>query len=186
VVAVRTLYLLRHAKSDWSDARLADHDRPLAPRGRNAARRIGRFIAGVQPRPSVVLCSSAKRALETWDEIGAGLGKPVELRAETEVHVEAEVHVENSLYGASAIDLLARIRRLPERAEAALLVGHNPGMQDLAIDLAGDGDPIGMSQLSEKFPTCALATLSLDTTWHEVGPGSGYLKSLVIPKQLPE
>jgi phosphohistidine phosphatase len=173
VVAVRTLYLLRHAKSDWSDATLADHDRPLAPRGRKAARRMGQFIAGMQPRPSVVLCSSAKRARETWNEIGTVLNNPVEL------------HVEEGLYGASATDLRARIRRLPRACGAALLVGHNPGMHELTIDLSGDGDAVAMNQLFEKFPTCALGAVTLDVEWPEVVPGSGYLNSLIIPRQLP-
>lgn len=174
MVAVRTLYLLRHAKSDWSDAMLADHDRPLAPRGMKAARRMGGFIAGLQPQPSVVLCSSAKRAQETWNEIAAALSKPVEL------------HVEEGLYGASAIDLRARIRRLPRELAAVMVVGHNPGMQELTVDISGDGDPVAMNQLTEKFPTCALAAVNLDVEWPDVVSGSGYLKSLVIPRDLPD
>lgn len=168
----RTLYLLRHAKSDWSDAGVADHDRPLADRGRKAARRMGEFVAGVRPLPSIVICSSAERARETWNEISPALGRQIEVR------------VEEALYGASSVDLLARARKLPDRVGAALLIGHNPGMQDLAIDLAGDGDPVGMTELTMKFPTCALATLTFGSGWPDIGPGAGYLKSLVTPRQL--
>lgn len=174
VAVTKTLYLLRHAKSDWSDGRLADHDRPLAPRGERDTSRMGSFIAQIRPRPSLVLCSSAKRARQTWTEIAAALDEPIEL------------HVEEDLYGASDIDLLARVGRLPESVDSAVLVGHNPGMQDLAIELAGGGDEDAMRRLAEKFPTCALASLTVEGAWKDVVPGSCRLKLLVTPKQLPD
>ena len=174
VALTRTLYLLRHAKSDWSDGRLADHDRPLAPRGERDTRRMGSFIAEIRPQPSLVLCSSAKRARQTWTEIAAALRGSIELL------------VEEDLYGASDVDLLARIGRLPENVDSALLVGHNPGMQDLAAELAGEGDDDAMGRLAEKFPTCALASLIVEGGWKDVVPGSCRLKSLVTPKQLPD
>ena len=169
---MKTLYLLRHAKSDWSHPDLDDHDRPLAPRGRKAARRMSAFLSQARPRPTMVLCSSATRARASWQPVGQALGEPV------------EVHVEDGLYAAGADRLLARLRRLPEGADAVLLVGHNPGLQDQASELAGDGDPTGLRRLGEKFPTGALATLRLETSWRELGPGGGYLESLVVPRDL--
>jgi phosphohistidine phosphatase len=169
---VKTLYLLRHAKSDWSDPDLADHDRPLAPRGRKAARRMGPFVAQLRPLPALVLCSSAVRAQATWAAIAQALDQSIGL------------HLVPDLYGASATELLDRIRQLPDDCDAVLIVGHNPGLQDLAVRLTDDGDPTGMRQLLEKFPTAALATLSLEGSWRQAGPGTWYLESLVLPRDL--
>jgi phosphohistidine phosphatase len=168
---LKTLYLLRHAKSDWSDPRLADHDRPLAPRGDKAAHRMAVFLAEVRPEPQLVLCSSAVRARQTWAAVAEVLAK------------QPDVTVEPDLYGATASELLARIRRIPEQVDAVLMVGHNPGMEDLVAELAGDGDPPARQQLDTKFPTGALAILIADGGWKEVGQGSCYLESVVTPKR---
>jgi phosphohistidine phosphatase len=163
---------LRHAKSDWSDPLLSDHDRPLAPRGRKAARRMGLYLAQVRPRPALVLCSSAVRAQATWTAVAAMIDQPPELR------------IDDALYGATVRTFLDSIRRLPEQVDTALLVGHNPGLEDLAGHLAGDGDPAALRQLETKFPTGALATLTSDRTWRQVHPGSCYLESVVTPWDL--
>lgn len=129
------LYLLRHAKSSWKDASLPDHDRPLAPRGRRASKAIGRYLRDQDVVPELVLCSSAKRARQTLERLGpAGL----------------DARIEPELYGASAHELLARLRSVPEQVGSVMLIGHNPAMQQLAYELAG---------LDDKFPTAALATL---------------------------
>jgi phosphohistidine phosphatase len=139
-MAVRRLYLLRHAKSSWDDPGLADHDRPLAPRGRRAAKAIGRHLRDQGIEPELVLCSSAARARETLER--AGLSG----------------QIEEGLYGAGASALLARLHRVPGEVASVMLIGHNPGMQELAFRLGG---------LEDKFPTAALATFEC-SGWREL------------------
>jgi phosphohistidine phosphatase len=142
---MKHLYLLRHAKSSWKDPELADHDRPLAGRGRRAAKAMAKHIRAEEIAPELVLCSTARRARDTLERIEPALGR-------------RSVKVERELYGASVRELLWRIRRVPSSVESVLLIGHNPGMQDLAAALTGfDG----------KFPTAALATIALPA-WDEL------------------
>jgi phosphohistidine phosphatase len=134
---VSRLYLLRHAKSSWKDASLDDHDRPLASRGRKASKAIGRYLRDHDIEPELVLCSSAKRARQTLERLGpAGM----------------DARIERELYGAGSNTLLARLRAVPDGVASVLLIGHNPGMQQLAFVLAG---------LDDKFPTAALATFEV-------------------------
>jgi phosphohistidine phosphatase len=154
----RTVYLLRHAKSSWNDPELADIDRPLAPRGRKAAKKMARYLRDHDVRPELVLCSPAARARETLAAIGEG-----EIRPE--------------LYGASAAELLGVIQGLPDDASSVLLVGHNPGMEDLAGAFA----PLP----GETFPTGALATFAFDCErWADVEPGGAELVDYVVPREL--
>ena len=170
---MNSLYLLRHAKSSWDDPGLSDHDRPLAPRGRKAARRMALYLRKAKIRPQLVLCSSAARAVQTYDAISTALEGPV------------VVSVEDDLYGASDAGLLARLHEVADTVRAVLVVGHNPGLQDLALGLADDGNPTEVARLGDKFPTCALANLDVPTTWDALGPGHAHLKSLVLPRDLP-
>jgi phosphohistidine phosphatase len=167
---VRRLLLLRHAKSSWDEPELADHDRPLAPRGRRAAAALCDHLQGLAEPPDVVLCSSAARTVETLDRI-----RPA-LRAGTSVNVDGE------LYAADAGELLAHVRGLPASVSCALLIGHNPGLGDLAVTLAGHGDPAARSAMAAKFPTAALAHLVVDQPWSEVGPGSATLEEFWKPR----
>jgi phosphohistidine phosphatase len=170
---VRALYLLRHAKSSWDDPSVGDHDRPLAPRGRQAAARIARHVHADGIRPALVLCSSARRAVETLEPIAAAYEGGLDVR------------IEGALYGADAPELLARVRRVPPEVASVLVVGHNPGMQDLVLRLAGDGDAGAMAQAREKFPTGALATLDVgDDRWDGLAPGRAFLARLVVPRAL--
>jgi phosphohistidine phosphatase len=121
---MKRVYLLRHAKSSWKHPELPDHDRPLAGRGRRAAKAIVRHMRAQEFVPELVLCSTARRARETLERIEPALGR-------------APVRVERELYGASARELLARLRRLPDDVGSVLVIGHNPGMHELAVELAG-------------------------------------------------
>jgi phosphohistidine phosphatase len=151
------LYLLRHAKSSWKDASLDDHDRPLAPRGRKAAKAIGRYMRDQGIEPELVLCSTARRARQTLERLGPpGL----------------DARIEPELYGAGADALLARLRGVPDAVASVLLIGHNPGMQQLAFNLAG---------LDDKFPTAALATFEVDG-WSRLGRAE--LVDYVRPRDL--
>ncbi len=166
---MRTLYLLRHAKSSWEDPGLADDERPLAPRGRRDGKRIAEHLRRQEIEFELVLCSSAARTRQTLELLRPALGG-------------ATVLVENELYGASSDQLLARIRLVPDEVACVLVIGHNPGLHELALALASAGD--GLERLEEKFPTAALATLAPAEPWGRVAPGGATLTAYVVPKQL--
>ena len=169
---MNTLYLLRHAKSAWDDPSLADHERPLSPRGREAVRRLEHHVVEARLWPELVLCSSAVRARDTYQPLSRALGEP-------------ETSVEDGLYAASTEELLGRLHQVPEGARRVMVVGHNPGLGELALALAGDGDPAALSQLQDNFPTGALATLSFAGPWRQLASGVAYLESLVVARQFP-
>ena len=167
---MRTISLLRHAKSSWSDPTLADDERPLAKRGRRDGKRIARHVSRAGIEPSLVLCSSAVRARETLELVRPALGG-------------ATVQVEDELYAASADRLLERIRALPDEVGSVMLIGHNPGLQDLALLLASTGEE--RARLEAKFPTAALATLTVTKPgWRQLAEGDAELAAFVVPTQL--
>jgi phosphohistidine phosphatase len=168
----RSLYVLRHAKSSWSDPDVSDFERPLAGRGKKAARRMAVHLTRVLPLPELVLCSSATRAAQTLKPIAKLLGGSVEVR------------LEDGLYGASGTALLTRLRALPDEVVSVLLIGHNPGVQDLLIKLASNGDPARLDLVRAGFPTCALATLRVTSRWSELGPSTTSVEDLVTPNSL--
>jgi phosphohistidine phosphatase len=164
------VYLLRHAKSDWSDQTLPDHARPLAPRGRRDAKRIAKHLRQCGIEPTLVLCSSAERTRETLELIRPALGA-------------APAQIEDGLYAASCDELLKRLRALPEPSASALVIGHNPGLQDLALLLTAPTRK--RRRLEAKFPTAALATLAVPhATWRELARGDATLTTFVVPKEL--
>jgi phosphohistidine phosphatase len=168
---MHTLYLLRHAKSSWADPSLADHERPLAPRGRRDAKRIAAHLVQFEIEPELVLCSTAVRTRDTLALVRPALGPT------TRVELEAK------LYAASSDELLDCIRALTDAVASAMLIGHNPGLQQLALDLASTGAE--RERLEAKFPTAALATLELaSTTWSRLSEAGAELTSYVVPKQL--
>jgi phosphohistidine phosphatase len=167
---MKRLYLLRHAKSSWDDPTPADHDRPLAPRGRRAAKVMAKHLGRKGISPELVLCSPSTRTRQTMKRLAPGLG------------TNADVQIEPELYAAAARDLLDVLQRVPDEVKSVMLIGHNPGIQDLAMSLASAGSEI--PRLRSKFPTAALATLELNGTWRELVPGSAELVSFVTPKQL--
>ncbi|MGZ8625899.1 MAG: SixA phosphatase family protein [Actinomycetota bacterium] len=165
----RRLLVLRHAKSSWDEPSRPDHERPLTARGRRAADRVGEHLRSSGTLPDVVLCSSALRTRETLQRLALGA---------------ADVHVEDGLYGAGEDELLARLRDVAEDAGTVLLVGHNPGVHGLAVELAGPDLGEAASRLREKFPTAGLATFELQGTWRELGPGRVRLTSYVVRREL--
>jgi phosphohistidine phosphatase len=162
----RRLFLLRHAKSSWDDPDLADHDRPLARRGRRAAQLIAGHLRGEGISPSLVLCSSAKRTRETLELAAPG----------------GEVKIERELYGATKDDLLDRLRRVPDTVESAMLIGHNPAVQEVALGLAAAG--ARLADVEQKYPTGALATLTFAGPWRELRWGGAELDGFVTPKEI--
>jgi phosphohistidine phosphatase len=165
------LVLVRHAKSAWDDPTLADHDRPLAPRGRRALERLAAHLAALPIAPGLVLCSSARRTRETLAGVRSALP------------IDAVLAVDAGLYGASAQTMLHRLRRIDRTTQAAMVVGHNPGLQALAVLLAGQGDEESLGQLHRKFPTAAAATISFGGDWGDLGAGVGRLDDVFLPRR---
>ncbi|MGH9229075.1 MAG: SixA phosphatase family protein [Acidimicrobiales bacterium] len=169
---MRRLWLLRHAKSSWDDAGLPDRLRPLAPRGVRAAGAVARHLRTTAVAPDLVLCSPARRAVQTWDGVAPG------------VPGGTRVEIDEAIYHAGGDELLARIRHVPWQAESVLVIGHNPGLQDLAVGLAGAGAPALRERLATKFPTGALATLDVPCDWHDMVWSSATLAAYVVPREL--
>ena len=170
---MRRLLLLRHAKSSWQKEGLDDFDRPLNKRGRGAAPTTARYIADNGLSPDVILCSTALRTRETL-----ALVLP-------QITGETSIHLEDDLYLASGKALLNRVSRLDPACDCAMIIAHNPGLQDLALSLAADGDTDGLRRLREKFPTAALAHIGFDTgDWASVGANEGKLIDYVTPRAL--
>ena len=161
--APRRLILLRHAKSDWPD--LPDHERPLAKRGRRDAPAVGRWLREHGYLPEVVICSTARRTRQTWELVAKELGG------------SPSVTFEQRAYGASALTLLYLARELPGRCRAALIVGHNPGISDLAASLAEEESHL-------RFPTAAVAVLEFDGDWPDLGPGHTRLLDFAVPDDM--
>ncbi|HUH08109.1 MAG TPA: histidine phosphatase family protein [Egibacteraceae bacterium] len=167
---MKRVHLLRHAKSSWDDPALADRDRPLAPRGVRDAEAMSDHLRAAGVVPELVLCSSALRTVQTLERISAALPP------------QARVHVEPGLYGAGSRELLSRLRELPDEVSSVMLIGHNPGIHDLAVGLAA---PNAVAQLGWKFPTAALAVLVAPVTrWARLSKHGAQLESFVTPSQL--
>lgn len=181
-----TLYLLRHAKSSWETPTLHDHDRPLAPRGIRACAVVADHLRRQAIAPDLVLCSTAVRARRTLEGVRDGFAAPPRIEYEAAIY-EASA--------ASQIDLLrhlqaATLQKPAPRAgqrnlaepESVMLIGHQPGIGDLATTLAASG--ARLAELEAKFPTAALATLELDRPWPDLEPGCARLAAFVKPKEL--
>lgn len=149
----RTLILLRHGKSDWSGGE-PDLDRPLAKRGRHQAPEAGGWLAANIGSIDLAVVSPAVRAWSTWDLVSGAL------------EVSPRTRIDDRVYAASARELLTVVRELPDDLLTVVLVGHNPGMEDLASLLTGE--PIPM-------PTSALAVITMSGSWSAAGPHGGVL-----------
>jgi phosphohistidine phosphatase len=171
---MKRLAILRHAKSSWDDSGLDDFNRPLNERGWKAARRIGRELEKRGLKFDLVLSSTAARTRETID----GVQEKYDFAA-------ASIEFEPQLYGASEQVLLEIVRGLGEKVKAPLIVGHNPGLEQLVAGLTRN-DSEGLRQrVSGKFPTAALAILELPAKrWAEIEPESGEVVELILPREL--
>ncbi|QKC84559.1 histidine phosphatase family protein [Mesorhizobium sp. NZP2077] len=168
---MKQLLLLRHAKSSWDDADLDDFDRPLAERGLKAARVIGRELAARDWLPELALVSPALRTSDTWRLVAA------------ELPVQPRVASAQALYDASAVDILRQIRKADPSSNCLLMVGHNPGLEDLAKQLAAPtSEAKARKRLEEKFPTATLARFVFEGDWS--GLSSARLTHCLRPKYL--
>lgn len=172
-VITRHLFLLRHAKSSWDDPAVVDHDRPLNARGRRAAQGLAEHFLRASIRPELVLCSSATRAMETLETISAVMS------------LEARTRIEPRLYGATAEGVLALVRAVDDGVGSLLVVGHNPGLEDLVLKLMGEDPQVALPPW-EKFPTGALAEIVSDCEgWSDLDAGAARLASMTVPRDLP-
>lgn len=167
-----TLILLRHAKSDWPDG-VADAERPLSARGRADAAAVGTWLAEHVPEPDAVLCSPSRRTRQTWELLAARLPAAPAARLDARI------------YDASVRDLLAVVRALPAEVDVALLIGHNPGVQKLTLELAKASGGDALRRAGEKFPTSGLAVLDVGSDrhgWDSLRPGAGVLTAFEVPR----
>jgi len=167
----RLVYLLRHAKSSWSNPDLADFDRPLAPRGERACEIMARYFRRGNIHPGLVVCSAALRTRQTLEGVRSGLGEsPV-------------VRYYRDLYHAGPQTMLDRLRHTPDDERRVMLIAHNPGMHALAQRLVGHGAREDLGRLWENLPTGALALLVYNGEfWKDLDEGSCELHSLVVPR----
>jgi phosphohistidine phosphatase len=166
---LRHIVVIRHAKSSWDDPSVADHDRPLSKRGRNALAGLREHIEGLELRPELVMCSSSRRTRETLAGIRAAFGR------------KARVKSDSSLYAASAEQLVTELRRLDDQVNTVVLIGHNPGVADL-VDLLAAASATGRVAI-DKFPTAAVAVLSVADPWRALRPACAILESFWAPRQ---
>jgi phosphohistidine phosphatase len=156
---MKTLHLLRHAKSDWSDGTRPDRDRPLNRRGKQARHIVAEHVEGWPV--DLVLCSTARRARDTAKTVIATLRCPVEYC--------------DGLYGADVADVLDLVSAVPDAHRAVMVVGHNPTMEDVTAALCGQ---------SPAYPTAALGTVRLDVEhWVETAPGAGTLEAFFTVRE---
>ncbi|MEE8634349.1 MAG: histidine phosphatase family protein [Methyloceanibacter sp.] len=168
-----TLSLLRHAKSSWKNPSLPDHERPLASRGIADAPMMGRAMTERGVDPELVLCSSARRTVDTLS-----LVLP-------ELKVEPSVVYEDALYHAGAAEMLHMLRDVQPGANRVMMVGHNPEIQRLALDLIGSGPKHMRNHLMEKYPTAGLVVINFTAgLWSSIDINSGALNLFLVPREL--
>jgi len=170
---MHALHLWRHTKSSWADDTLDDHDRPLSKRGRRDAETMARNLASRGGKPDLGLCSTAARARATLAPLLERL-KP------------KRVLLDRDLYLAPGSALLEYLRKTDEDVGTALLVGHNPGLHELALLLADPESPVELPPLSGKFPTGALASFRFAPAWSRLKPRAATLIAYVTPRELGE
>ena len=164
--------MVRHAKSAWPPG-IPDRQRPLGPRGLADAPRMGAYLRDHVGRVDIVVLSPAQRTQQTWQLLAEQLEQAPDERTDPRVYDE---------WGARMIDV---VRELPTSAGTALLVGHEPGVSELALLLADRGNPLDRDRIATKFPTCAVAVLESDRTWGEFGAGCARLVAFRTPRQEP-
>lgn len=169
---MKTLTLLRHAKSGWDDAIPRDFDRPLNAKGRRAAAMMGRHVRSLGLGFDHVVASPAVRVRETIDEVGTGYGEAL------------SADWDRRLYLASAATIVEVVQDAPADAARLLIVGHNPGIEDLVEMLVGAGDDALRAAARQKFPTATIAEMTIDGDWTDLGAGGATLTRFVRPRDL--
>jgi len=172
-IAMLILHLLRHAKSSWDEPAVDDFDRPLAKRGTKAGRLVATYLAEHEIRPDLVLCSTARRTRETLGLVAPAFGR------------DTRTQIDDAFYLASAEQLLRSLRAVAPGPRHVLVIGHNPGLHELALDLAPDDDDPQRQAMAAKFPTAALAGFEIKAAhWAALRPGENRLLRFVTPAML--
>lgn len=167
---MKTILVLRHAKSDWSDPSLADFDRPLARRGLKDAPRMGEILALFNHVPDRILASPAKRARQTAELVATTCG------------YKKSIQWEDSFYGGGSHDLIVALQRLPQTVERPLLIGHNPTLEETVTDLLWPHQT-GYENSFVQIPTAGLICLDVDAIeWADLESGQAMLRWFLIPK----
>ena len=169
---MKTVYIMRHAMSGPARMGAEDIDRTLSEKGRESAVRMGGYMRDEGIVPDSALVSAATRTRQTWDALSDEAGWDV------------SAQVEKAFYLARESVWLSAINQLGAETSTAILVGHHPGVDTLAMSLAGQGAPSALAEMSTGFPTCALAELAFDCSWGEIGAGTGTLVRFVTPRHL--
>ncbi|MFA5966449.1 MAG: histidine phosphatase family protein [Sphingomonas sp.] len=171
---MKTLTLLRHAKSGWDDPALRDYDRPLNAKGKRAAAAVGRHWRSLGLDFDHVVASPALRVVETLEHVASGYGS------------DLPATPDRRIYLASAVTLLDVVRELPDSVASALLVGHNPGLEDLVLMLVPDNDQAPLRDaVEEKLPTASTVrlTFAIDR-WADAAANGAVLDLFVRPRDL--
>ena len=169
---MRRLMLLRHGKSAWPDG-VDDHERPLAKRGRTTCSLMGRYMADEALLPDLTIVSTARRARESWELVRPAFAQDI---------VE---HDEPRIYEASASAILDVVRKTRPDVHTLLLVGHNPGLHELALKLIGDGSSSDLSRLQQKYPTAGLVVIDFKfRRWSKISATLGRLERFETPKSV--
>lgn len=169
---MKTLTLLRHAKSGWDDGVARDFDRPLNPKGRRAAQTMGRHLRDDGYRFDRVVASPAQRVVETLAEVADGYGAAL------------PIEWDRRLYLASAATLLDLVHETPDAADHILLVGHNPGLEDLVLTLVPDDGAETRDAVEAKYPTASIAQMTWAGDWTSIRSGGATLARFIRPRDL--
>ena len=165
---LRHIVVIRHAKSSWDDPSIADHDRPLSKRGRNALSRLRDHIEGLELRPELVMCSSSLRTRETL----------------ARTRIDAPVNYADRLYDATPGAVIEEINGVDPTVETLLVIGHEPAMSQVALGLAAaeGGNPTAAESISTKFPTSAIAVLRTGEPWDQLTLSGAALVTFHVPR----
>ena len=164
----KTLYILRHAKAEAGASNQDDHERALTQRGIDDAKALGEYLRRQHIKPEKVLCSTAMRTRQTCQQLQ--LATPAEYT--------------DRLYLASANQMLDVIAHTPDSANSVLVIGHNPGVHQLCMQLAKMGDATLLLDLGQRFPTCSFTAIAIDTSWNHISAAKGTLQTFLMPERL--
>jgi len=166
---MKFLYLLRHAKSSWNDPDLNDHDRPLSKRGQQAAKTMAKYLSRAETKPDLVICSTATRAKQTLDPIVKAVNP-------------SEIIFERKIFLGAQQELWEQLWSIPKGTKSVLLIGHNPALQNFALELAQTENPLPFA--GNKFPTGAMARFRFRGAWKALEPHAAELISFITPKTI--
>jgi phosphohistidine phosphatase len=165
---MKFLYLLRHAKSSWKEPGLDDHDRPLNKRGRQSAKIMAKYLSRAEIKPDLVICSTATRAKQTLDPI---------VKA-----INPKIILERKVFEGAQQELWKQLWNIPKGTKSVLLIGHNPALQNLALELSETDKPLPFA--NQKFPTGAMASFRFHGGWRALEPHAAELISFITPKTI--